>query len=425
MRRTPMVLAATVAASSIAAAGALAQIGSGVPSANPRSGTQPTVIAPGFSLQTVAVGADPLENPAAEITKYGFLNDGPGTTANRNQPTKTEPDINTYLSSTFNLGGPAAGFDYGRRYLFQGHENSTGNAYVTRINLDLPAGDAKRITLLTPPDNTGKTNLTRVDGSTYDPFNRRMLFTQEGSGTSGGVVQVPVEYAAGYQDATTLYGSIGRGGYEGIRVDPDGNLVIAEDQGGSGIDVSADPAQPNAATKPSRAPNSFVYKFIPTSPSNLAAGKLYALQALNGASQPIVFGGHGGGTDAAPLPCTNPIAGVPAAGGSKAYCDMYSQDQRDINTGGKSFKTKWVLIHDTATSTAAFDANAAARRLTRRRSSGRRRSPISRVPISGRSSSPRPATTMSMPRRWRRRARSGRSSGSTSTIPPTRCQRGS
>lgn len=361
MRRIPLVFAATVAAGSITAAAALAQIGSGVPSANPRSGAQPTIVAPGWSLRTVAVGADSLENPVNEITKYGFLNDGPGTTANRNQPTKTEPDINTYLASTYNLRGPAAGFDYGRHYLFQGHENSTGNAYVSRINLDLPAGDPKRITLLTPPNAMGATNLSRVDGSTYDPFNKRMLFTQEGSGTTGAVVQVPVEYASGYQDPTSLNGSIGRGGYEGIRVDPDGNLIIAEDQGGSGISVSADPAQPNAASKPSRAPNSFMYKFIPTSPTDLTTGKLYALQVSNAASNPITFGGHGGGTDAAPLPCVNPVAGVPAGGGSKAFCDMHSQDQRDLNTGGTSFTTKWVVVHDTATSTAAFDANTAAK----------------------------------------------------------------
>lgn len=359
MRRIAMMSGATVVTGLTVAGVALAQIATGVPNANPRSGTQPTVVAPGWSLQRVAVGADALENPSGEITKYGFLNDGPGTAANRNQPTKTEPDINTYLSSTHNLGGPTAGADYGRRYLFQGHENSTGNAYVTRINLDLPAGDAKRITLLTPPNPAGSTGLSRVDGSAYDPFAKQLLFTQEGSGTTGGVVQVPVEYAPGFQDPTALYGSIGRGGYEGIRLDPAGNLVIAEDQ--SGPAVSADPAQPNAAVKPAKAPGAFIYKFVPTSPSDLTAGKLYALQADNEAGQPITFGGHGGGTDAAPAPCTGSIPGVVAGGGSKAFCDAYAQDVRDLNTGGKSFATRWVLVHDTAISPAAFDANAAAK----------------------------------------------------------------
>lgn len=373
MRRNTKVLAAVFAVSALGTAGASAQIGSGVPNANPRSGAQPTVIAPGYSLQALAVGTDPLENPSAEIFRYGYLNDGPGTTANRNQQTKTEPDINTYLASTSNLRGPQAGFDYGRHYLFQGHENSTGNAYITRINLDLAAGDPKRITLLTPVNPgpatpgtpavaAGSTGLSRVDGSTYDPFNKRVLFTQEGNGaTSGGVVQMPVEYAAGFQDPTTLYGSIGRGGYEGIRVDPAGNLLIAEDQGGSGISVSADPAAPNATSKPSRAPNSFMYKFVPSSPQDLSTGRLYALQVRNGADQPVTFGGHGGNTDASPAPCTNPVPGVAPGGGSKAFCDMYSQDQRDLSTPGKSLKTKWVLVHDTATSTATFDANAAAK----------------------------------------------------------------
>jgi|GEM_PF-210910 len=365
-----MVLGAAAAVGLTAATGAFAQIGAGVPTAQPRSGAQPTVVAPGWALQTLAVGANPLENPAAEITKYGLLNDGPGTIANRNQPTKTEPDINTFLASTFNLGGPAAGTDYGRHYLFQGHENSTGNAYVTRINLDVPVGDAKRITLLTAPNTgapvglplvaTGSTGLSRVDGSTYDPFNRNLLVTQEGNATtSGGVVQVPVAFSAGFQDPTTLYGSIGRGGYEGIRVDPAGNLVIAEDQGGAA--VSADPAAPNAAAKPAKGPNSFIYKFVPTSPTNLSTGTLYALQVRNGANAPITFAGHGGGTDAVPLPCTGSIPGVAAGGGSTAFCDAYSQDLLGLHSGGGSLTTSWVQIHDTAVASIPFDANAAAK----------------------------------------------------------------
>ena len=43
-----------------------------------------------------------------------------------------------------------SGVDYGRTFLFQGHENAGNLAYVTRINLDRKRGDARRITLLTP-----------------------------------------------------------------------------------------------------------------------------------------------------------------------------------------------------------------------------------------------------------------------------------
>ena len=49
---------------------------------------------------------------------------------------RTEPDENTYLILDHNPGGPTPGYDYGRHFLFQGHENSGNLAYVTRINLD-------------------------------------------------------------------------------------------------------------------------------------------------------------------------------------------------------------------------------------------------------------------------------------------------
>ena len=68
-------------------------------------------------------------------------------------------DENTYLVLPHNPGGPSVNFDYGRHFLFQGHENGSPKAYITRINLDVPRGDAHRITLLTPADaatgNTG------------------------------------------------------------------------------------------------------------------------------------------------------------------------------------------------------------------------------------------------------------------------------
>ena len=74
----------------------------------------------------------------------------------------------------------------------------------------------------------------------------------------------------------TLYGSLGRGGYEGIHPDDWGNILIVEDVGGTTVMNNG------------RNPNSFVYRFVPTAPGDLTHGKLQALQvSINGS--PVVF----------------------------------------------------------------------------------------------------------------------------------------
>src|SRR6188472_4258025 len=125
-------IAALVAATGLASASAaeIAALGRpviGVPEANPVIITD-TIISPGFALDLKQQGQDLLENPADPIVRFGFLADG---------VTRTEPDENTYLVLDHNPGGPTEGYDYGRHFLFQGHENSGDLAYVTRINLDV------------------------------------------------------------------------------------------------------------------------------------------------------------------------------------------------------------------------------------------------------------------------------------------------
>src|SRR5262249_8485547 len=87
----------------------------------------------------IAQGSDALENPSGVRTKIGLLSDG----------TRTEPDENSYLVLDHNPGGATQGYDYGRHFLIQGHENSGDLAFVTRINLDV-SDPNHRITLLTP-----------------------------------------------------------------------------------------------------------------------------------------------------------------------------------------------------------------------------------------------------------------------------------
>jgi hypothetical protein len=297
---------------------------SGVPAANPVA-ISPNVLSPEFTAGLVDQGADVLENPSGVITSFGNLEDG----------TRTEPDENTYLILDHNPGGPTPGFDYGRHFLFQGHENSGNLAHVTRINLDVASPD-HRITLLTPVDESGLTEFNSIDGSTWNPSSGTLLFTQE-AGTIGGVIEMGADFdpnTGGGAGLRTLYGSLGRGGYEGIHPDDWGNVLIIEDVGGSTVPAGTIPGEFG------RNPNSFVYRFVPTSPDDLTQGKLQALQvSIDG--NPVVF---------VPFSTEHPTG------------DVLSNNQLLLHTVGASYPVQWVTVHDTAVDgTGAFDANALAK----------------------------------------------------------------
>lgn len=307
-----------------------ASLQGGVPAANARAGHPDNVLPENFVLELIAQGSDPLENPSGVITHYGYLND---QNVHPVEPTKTEPDENTYLTLDHNPGGPEAGYDYGRNFLFQGHENGGDLAYVTRINLDIASPD-HHITLLTPVGADGKTHFNSIDGSTFDPFTRTLLFTQE-AGAAGGVIELSPEYGS---VARTLYGILGRGGYEGIHPDDWGNLYIVEDSGGSAVLINpGDPASPKVA----KIPNSYLYRFVPKNPTDLGAGGvLQALQVkIDGA--PLTF---------VPIDATHPSG------------DAFSTAQLKLHTVGKNWPVSWVTVHDTSVNGFAdFDANALAR----------------------------------------------------------------
>ena len=157
-----------------------------------------------------------------------------------------------------------------------------------------------------------------------------MLFAQE-AGTTGGVIEISTTWPP---TVTTLYGILGRGGYEGIHPDDQGNIFIVEDVGGASVSIEPGTDRPKVAKQP----NSFVYRFIPTDPTNLSAGGV--LQALRVT-----------------------INGVPVTfNASDPVGDTYSQAQLDLHTPGTSYPVDWVTIHDTAVDgTAPFSANAAAK----------------------------------------------------------------
>jgi hypothetical protein len=283
--------------------------------------SSPNVLSPRLAEVARVQGSVPVENPMDGIGFYGYLNDGPMVPVYPNwaEASKTEPDKNTYLTLS-GQNGPDAGYSYGHHFLYQGHE--TGKGYITRVNLD--ADYAHRVTIMASRDTAG-TPLPVFDGSTWDPFANRLLFTAE-LGSGGGVFQATLGYPS---QVSNLDGSLGKGGYEGIQNDSAGNLWVVEDAGGG-----AGPTTPHA-----KQPNSFVYRFVPDEPGVLTDGKMQALQVVSRQDgQPIVF--HAADVDG----------------------DILSQDRKDLHTYGLSFRTHWVTIHDTdVNGTAAFDANALAK----------------------------------------------------------------
>jgi Bacterial protein of unknown function (DUF839) len=173
------------------------------------------------------------------------------------------------------------------------------------------------------------TAIPNIDGSTWDPWAQRLLFTVE-KGNAGGVLQATPDVNSSVRDISFAFG---RGGYEGIQNDSAGNLWVIEDVGG---------ASPTG--KRERNPNSFVYRFVPYNTFDLTqGGKLQALQVLSTRTHtPITFQA---------IDATHPTGGI------------FTDDQKDLSNYGTTFDTNWVTVHDTKVDTSGqpFDANAAAK----------------------------------------------------------------
>src|SRR3954453_21024641 len=204
----------------------------GVPAANTRSdGSAPaSVLSPELTQVVVAQGSTKLENPSPLTSYYGYDNDVVNaagqaqmlpTPANPHEAHKTEPDKNTYLTFSHGLPGADAHQWYGRHFLFQGHEGGAGE--LTRINLDADA--AHRVTLLATRDASGQP-LATIDGSTWDPWAKRLLLTTENP--SAPEYAATLDYPA---TVTDIAGPLGRGGYEGIQDPSRGDIWIVEEVG--------------------------------------------------------------------------------------------------------------------------------------------------------------------------------------------------
>ena len=295
----------------------------GVPAANPKvvGVNSPRVLSPELTGVVRAQGSTPVENPTASVRYYGYLNDHPNmmpALGSNVEATKTEPDKNTYLILHDQTGADPS-YEYGTHFLFQGHELGSPGS-LTRINLDADA--AHRVTVLANFEKDGITPLPTIDGSTWYPWSDRLLLSQEGNGsTSGGIWQATADFPSVVEN---LLGVFGRGGYEAIQADDDGNIWLVEDIGGSTVARA-------------RLPNSFVYRLVPKNRHDLTqGGKLQALQVISLASpgQPIAF----------------------------QTASALTPDIKDLHTYGKVFSTTWVTVHDTdVDGFAAFNANALAK----------------------------------------------------------------
>jgi len=299
-----------------------------VPTANTKSdGFSPaSKLSPELRQIVVAQGSTKLENPSALVSYYGYYNDVLNTAGQPQmlplsgaltEAQKSEPDKNTYLVFGRSLPGADPSYDYGTHFLFQGHElGVSGSSFITRINLDADA--AHRVTALATADANGQP-IAAIDGSTWDPWAQRLLFTTENASAP--------TYAAtpGYPSVVTdVSGALGRGGYEGIQDDSAGNIWIVEDIGG-----------PGKSGTTARRPNSFVYRYVPATPGDLSNGKLQALQVLNSSGNPITF---------------------------ESTAALNNPDQVALHTYGSTLQTRWVTVHDTAADgTAPFNANTAAK----------------------------------------------------------------
>jgi len=298
-----------------------------VPHANPKivGVTSPTALSPELAQIVRAQGSMLVENPMGldpmrSVKYYGYLDDRPNllpALGSNVEASKTEPDKNTYLV-LHGLSGADPSYDYGTHFLFQGHEVGTPGS-ITRINLDADA--AHRVTVLAITDKDG-TPIPTIDGSTWYPWSERLLVSQEGDATTtGGIWQATPDFPSVVEN---LLGVMGRGGYEGIQADSDGNIWIVEDIGGTTVAGA-------------RLPNSFVYRFIPKNKRDLTqGGKLQALQVISKANpgQPIVF----------------------------QTASALTQDIKDLHTYGIVFDTNWVTLHDTDTDGfAVFSANGLAK----------------------------------------------------------------
>ena len=321
-----------------------------VVSANPRvvGMSSPNILSPQLIESAVAQGSFALENPqtvtlsdgtTATAAFYGYDGDGPMLPAAGDLPsathkveaTKTEPDKNTYLVLTarpapmrlrlrhaLSVPGPESG----RAGLLHPHQprrrrRAPRDPMADDRHRRRAAADHRRFDL----------GSVRASGSCSRPRTRR------DAGSAG-----HADFPSVVED---ISGALGRGGYEGVQIDSDGNLWIVEDVGGA---------------KPAG------------QPARQAAEQLRLSVRARSDKDDL--------TRAASCRCCRSRRSALASRSPstrQADADITSPTSSDLHTYGTRSTTTWVTIHDTdVDGSAPFDANAPPRPSAARRSSGRR-----------------------------------------------------
>ena len=143
---------------------------------------------------------------------------------------------------------------------------------------------AHRVTLLATTDNDGAP-LPDIDGSTWDPFAKRLLFTAESNAHGGGVWQATLDYPHAGRSTSARHHSAAAA----TRASRPTRTAT------SGSSRTSAAAAPPARTR--KQPNSFVYRFVPKDPTDLtrrqAAGA--AGESLASTGDPIVVPRRPGG----------------------------------------------------------------------------------------------------------------------------------
>ena len=306
-----LAVAGLLITAAIAAAVALADSTTdvtGVPSANTRSaGYAPApILSPELRQIAVAQGSTRVENPSPEIAYYGYDNDllGPGgqplmvptAAVPANEAHKTEPDKNTYLVFDSGLSGLTRRTTTARTSSSRATREGRRASYITRINLDADA--AHRVTLLATQDAAGTRSQrstarrgTRGRSGCCSPPRARThrrtrprRTTRRLSRTS----RARSAAAATRASRTTLTGTSGSSRTSAARTRP-GTVA--------------------------RAPNSFVYRYVPRHPGDLHNGQLEVLQVLHADRTPIT---------------------------QATQSALQSPDQMALHTFGTVFDTRWV-----------------------------------------------------------------------------------
>ena len=258
-----------------------------VPTANAKTAgmSRPNVLSPELQDVTWAQGSTPVENPSNGISYYGYddggtflpvpgsFTAGPPASVSISQvapieATKTEPDKNTYLVLD-NVKGADPNYDYGRHFLFQGHENGSPG-YITRINLD--ADGPHRVTLLATKDSNRRepAGLRRLDvGSVGEAPALHVR-----GATTGGVWQATLDVPS---KVDNLRPTSAPAATRGSRTTTAASSTSSR--------TSAARRTPTQGRSRS---NSFVYRFKPKDPADLTqGGTIQALQVLGTDGQPI------------------------------------------------------------------------------------------------------------------------------------------